>query len=500
MRESRPELFPGAPGREETRLLQVVILVENLGFFSLSIEHRNSFVKSISVLEVGCERKAALQSERLSGFRSGGVRRGTPRYSLQRCLFCRFSSHRYDERHPSKGRIVTLNFDRNGPPILIDADGCSHSLVRTKFQPQDQPFDEWPFKEKWLQDKIHTHAQCLPIHEIEPGLGDFVGIATEVPTAAGFIDNLLMTANGHIAIVEVKLFRNPEARRQVIAQALDYAATLFGMDYTAFETAVLKASDLRIPKASLYHQFADNPALEEPDFIDAVSANLKRGRILILIAGDGIKAELRGLVEQLDAFAQMRFTLALVEMAVYDIPGGGFLVRPSTLLKTQFVTRTVFDYAPPGTKPDIHTVPADITSDAYWEALSATMPGARSPVESLIDDLQTLGVTPEFRASLNLKWTGENREKPINFAYIQRNGLIWTDLAAWGTPPDIALRYVQALADAWNADVHAMPKGTSWTIYQHGKPIRLSAVLDRLDALPPLIQKFQQELLEVVEA
>lgn len=272
------------------------------------------------------------------------------------------------------------------------------------------------------------------------------------------------------------------------------------MDYTAFQTAVLKGSRLFSPKASLHDQFSDTTRLEEKDFIEAVSINLKRGRILVLIAGDGLTTELRHLVEQLDAFAQMRFTLALIELAVYHMPNGGFLIRPGTLAKTQFVTRTVFDYAPPGTTPSVHTIPADMTSDAYWNALSAKIPGARAALEALLNNLQTLGVYPDFKASLNLRWDAPERQKSINFAYIQTNGVIWTDVAAWTAPHDIALRYVEKLAQAWNGDVHTMPKGTSWSIYKDGKPIRLSAVLDKLDLLPPLIQKFQQELLEVKDA
>ena len=36
-------------------------------------------------------------------------------------------------------------------------------------------------------------------------------------------------------IGEVQLFRNPQARREVVAQALEYASSLFGMNYTALE-------------------------------------------------------------------------------------------------------------------------------------------------------------------------------------------------------------------------------------------------------------------------
>ena len=45
------------------------------------------------------------------------------------------------------------------------------------------------------------------------------------------LDNLIMTNRGQLALVEVKLWRNPEARRKVVAQALDYAAAVFAMTF-----------------------------------------------------------------------------------------------------------------------------------------------------------------------------------------------------------------------------------------------------------------------------
>jgi hypothetical protein len=87
------------------------------------------------------------------------------------------------------------------------------------------------FSEDWLQRLIHDHPGLLPVEEIEPGFGEPVALAREVQTKHGPIDNLLVTPEGNIVLVEVKLWRNPEARRKVVAQALDYASCLFGMGY-----------------------------------------------------------------------------------------------------------------------------------------------------------------------------------------------------------------------------------------------------------------------------
>jgi hypothetical protein len=41
----------------------------------------------------------------------------------------------------------------------------------------------------------------------------------------------MITPNGDIAIIETKLWRNPDARRKVIAQILDYANELSKWTY-----------------------------------------------------------------------------------------------------------------------------------------------------------------------------------------------------------------------------------------------------------------------------
>ena len=53
-----------------------------------------------------------------------------------------------------------------------------------------------------------------------------VPICTELSTPAGAIDNFMVTPSGLPVLVECKLWRNPEGRREVIGQILDYAKEL----------------------------------------------------------------------------------------------------------------------------------------------------------------------------------------------------------------------------------------------------------------------------------
>lgn len=96
------------------------------------------------------------------------------------------------------------------------------------------------YAEKLLQELIHSEPSVLPVEELEPSFSDLRSVCQELPLANGtkYIDNLLMNADGRICIVECKLWRNPEAVREVVAQILDYAAELSTLSYEQLEETV----------------------------------------------------------------------------------------------------------------------------------------------------------------------------------------------------------------------------------------------------------------------
>lgn len=380
------------------------------------------------------------------------------------------------------------NAAQTGAPLLVGQDG-TWALERMPLTLTGTG----AFDEGWLQRLIHDHPTCLPISEIEPGLDPFTAVCREMPTPRGPVDNLLMTGAGDICIVETKLFRNPEARRKVVAQALDYATCLFAMGYEAFEKAALSGSFAPRPKpSSLFAALPEAGKLDEAAFVDAVSRNLRRGRVLILLAGDGIRTEAESLLAGLHAHARFGFTLAMVELGVFRMPGSdAYLVCPRTLAKTEIVQRTVVEVV--GGSAIINEkraiVPDTLAADAYWQALETKVPGARTALEKLLAAAEPLGVYPDLLGSLNLKWAQPDK-KPVNLGYIYKHASVWTDAAAWFAPGSLAQAYVTELADAFGCDIHTMPSSGNWTLYQGGKPLCLNAVLDRLDTWLPIIERF----------
>ncbi len=395
--------------------------------------------------------------------------------------------------------------DRNlplmsGTPILIQ-NGSSQLLEPVPLTSEGHG----AFDEAWLQNHIHQHPACLPISDIEPALGPFYSICREMPTNHGYIDNLLMSPSGDIAIVETKLFRNPEARRAVLAQILDYAVAIFGMSYDAFEQAALKGTLAPASKpTSLYSAIPAPDKLAEKHFHDSVVRNLRRGSALLLIVGDGIRTEAESLFAGLDLYGRFHFTLALIELAVFRMPqANDLLICPRVLAKTETIKRRVFDIVTTGQAAPL-VLEADqtesLSSETFWRALESKAPGLRPPLESFIHNIEPIGVSPDFRASLNLKWERPSGTRPVNLGYVMPYGALWTDLASNHVPPEIAHKYVEELANAFNCDVHTMPSGTAWTPHRKGKPLRIQDVRDRLGECPPIMQRFINAISKYDEA
>lgn len=86
-------------------------------------------------------------------------------------------------------------------------------------------------KEGWYQELIFAHPELVigtcRNAEICAGDEQWVSWAREFSVGnVGAIDVLLLSPSGPIAIVETKLAFNPGARREVVAQILNYALAL----------------------------------------------------------------------------------------------------------------------------------------------------------------------------------------------------------------------------------------------------------------------------------
>lgn len=191
-----------------------------------------------------------------------------------------------------------------------------------------------------IQDLVHRFPSCLPIAEIDPAFTGPIAVCRELKTSAGQIDNLLVTPSGMPVLVECKLWRNPEGRREVVGQILDYAKELSRWTCADLQREVSRR--LGSPGNPLLELVqAVDPTVDEMAFNDALSLNLRRGRFLLLIVGDGIREGVEAIAEYLQRHAGLHFSMGLVEMPLFRLPNGGLIVTPRVLARTVSITRTV---------------------------------------------------------------------------------------------------------------------------------------------------------------
>ncbi|WP_079498310.1 hypothetical protein [Paraburkholderia hospita] len=193
--------------------------------------------------------------------------------------------------------------------------------------------------EKWSQDIVFRHPEILPLNEISDSVHGFVPICSElvIPKEGRNIrlDIFGVTRQGKVVLIECKLWRNPEARREVVGQILEYAALLKTWTYADLE-AKLKAhsdhrSDARWNVVNPLYQIVESkyPDVDEARFVDNVSHSLQTGDFVLAIVGDGIRRDIQAMKELLDKRGGLLAQLGLIEMQVWKDGNGRTLLVPS---------------------------------------------------------------------------------------------------------------------------------------------------------------------------
>ena len=229
-------------------------------------------------------------------------------------------------------------------PFIVRTDKTSIKLRRI---PLSGPDSKEVYDEDWLQNLLYQHPQALPVDEVDDAFAGLIPVCREMTTPVGDVDVVYMTPSGRPVIVEAKLWRNPESRRKVIGQILDYAKELSHFSFDSLDGAVRaarrKMDGEEPPRGLLDVVKSQAPALDEARFRDAVTRNLRRGEMLLLIVGDGIKEGVGAITDFLEGHASLHFTFGLVEVAIFQMPDGGQLVQPRVLAQSTIVRRVVVE-------------------------------------------------------------------------------------------------------------------------------------------------------------
>ncbi len=370
-------------------------------------------------------------------------------------------------------------------PHLVDqATATTTKLERLPLA--KHPASETQLKdENWFQDLIFKNPTLIPIDDLEQGFGPLIPVVRELQTGRGPVDVVYINEQGCITLVETKLSRNPEARREVVAQILDYAASMSGWTYQDLCSAVRaklrsdtgaartiemqdKSDADPLQRLVRDHPDFDESLFDEARFVDAVSRNLARGRFLLLIVGDGIQPSVEQLVETLAKTPHLGFSLALLELALFKSgeSEGSFFVQPRVLTRTREVVRAVVELRAPLTPADVKISPPEVingamggarrglTMETLLESIGATLgKPTLDQFRAFLCECEKLGIEPEGRAtSITLCWYEPNIELPISLASVYADGgvvnmqFVLHHYRRSGLDQMIGLKYLKAIA------------------------------------------------------
>lgn len=153
-----------------------------------------------------------------------------------------------------------------------------------------------------LHDLVEEAPQLLPLS----GSPALVVIGREVRLGGGYADLIAVDPTGQLAIIEVKLAANDEARRAVVAQVLAYAAFLDHMSYADFEDRVMRPhlTGRGHPSLAAAAETAAPGTFDPQGFRDTLSHNLGAGRFRLVLVLDRVPPELTRLVGYLEGMSQ----------------------------------------------------------------------------------------------------------------------------------------------------------------------------------------------------
>ncbi len=197
---------------------------------------------------------------------------------------------------------------------------------------------------KALEDALQTffekYPQIIPGKQIDPVSEDpphFVLLRREMPVGGWSLDHLFVDQKSILTLVETKLFQNPESRREVIGQIVEYAAS--AEESWAGGSVRQKATEFwssqKPPKELdevLQKEFGGELDIE--DFWRKVEENLRNRKMRLIIATDELRPEVRRMIEYLNSEMQSTEVLGL-ELKFYGEKPESMVLVPHLVGQSQ---------------------------------------------------------------------------------------------------------------------------------------------------------------------
>lgn len=349
--------------------------------------------------------------------------------------------------------------------------------------------------EAWFRDAIAAEPELVIApcrrahltHEMWHLWAKEVGVR-----GVGSIDVLLVSESGRLAIVETKLSYNPESRRAVLAQVLEYATHL-------------RQEDLENVKSG-----------SSRDIADKVSRRLQERDFLVIIAGDELDARAVHLGQtMLTKHSLGSWNLAMVDMMLYrrvgNQEGPEWLMVPCLRGTLTHEVRHIIrlEGVPGGMVPTVverealrpEPVPGSRAPQKGEFLAEFADPAYRAEVEHLLQLSRSLGFTLERgSAGISIRLAIQGRKQPLTIGWVFPPGRALASLkdVTLGFQPDRAFpipgleealeRYAAALQDLPGAEPIRHTLLRAWRVPPEVLIRHHERVAEILSALPNQIR------------
>jgi len=258
---------------------------------------------------------------------------------------------------------------------------------------------------------------------------------------------------------------------------------------------------------TLYDFVRDATDLDEAQFNYAIERNLRVGRILLLIVGEGIHEGVESLTKFLQLHAGLHVGIALVELSMWRLEDGALLVVPRTPMNTVIIERGVVvvdkaanvEVIPPaatsssrGKTSSIRQV--SLSEEEYFARLEAKRPGLKARLLDFATDLAALGVTLELGKTAVLRWR-PSPQTEASLGLVDTDGKVCFSYAysalRKAVTAELAGQYLDDIARAYAGQVRSYGdgQGGAEVLDAEGHGFLASRLLDEPDAWKTAIAK-----------
>jgi hypothetical protein len=237
-------------------------------------------------------------------------------------------------------------------------------------------------EDSYIQDLIYQVPELISIEDLEPGEPS-LKVCIKNPSADGSAGDggvIGVDENGRITIVECGI-ANDSSRKEIMGQAMEYAATLWEMSYEEFDGMVLNSEGRSL--VELMRERVPAEEWSEEEFRNAVTSALQHGKFRLIMTVKSLTNGLRRTMNFLNARGPFSFETYVVEMQ-YFTDGEVDIVIPRTISPAEreqktSTERTMPPQAPSSAVPNAARPerPTKVPSSA-----ESTVAGPEQPTES----------------------------------------------------------------------------------------------------------------------